>query len=73
MEDGVPPASGRTLPADIIVTATGLNLLPIGGVSLSVDREPVNLLEKVVFRGMMLDGVPNFALAIGYTNSSWTL
>ena len=73
VEDGVRLSSGRTLPADIIVTATGLNLLPIGGVSLEVDGKPVSLPEKVIFRGMMLDGVPNFALALGYTNSSWTL
>ena len=72
-ENGVRLASGKTLPADIIVTATGLNLLPLGGVAFSVDGKPVNLPEKVVFRGMMLDGVPNFAVAVGYTNSSWTL
>ena len=72
-ESGIQLQSGEHLDADIIVTATGLNLLPFGGVDLSVDGEEVHLPDKVVFRGMMLSGVPNFSLAIGYTNASWTL
>jgi monooxygenase len=65
--------SGATLDADVIVTATGLNLLPLGGVELSVDGEAAAVPERVVFKGMMLDGVPNLAFALGYTNASWTL
>ena len=65
--------SGAALDADVIVTATGLNLLPMGGVELSVDGEPVQVPEHVVYKGMMLDGVPNMAFAIGYTNAPWTL
>jgi monooxygenase len=72
-ERGVRLQSGRELDADIIVTATGLNLLAFGGITLSVDGDEVNLPDKVAFKGMMLDEVPNFAYSIGYTNSSWTL
>ncbi|MCT2583782.1 flavin-containing monooxygenase [Actinophytocola gossypii] len=71
--DGITLESGDELPADIVVTATGLNLLPIGGMSLTVDGEPVELGKTLAYKGMMLSGVPNFALTIGYTNASWTL
>jgi cation diffusion facilitator CzcD-associated flavoprotein CzcO/pimeloyl-ACP methyl ester carboxylesterase len=72
-ERGVQLRSGETLEADIIVTATGLNLQAFGGIELVVDGAPVRLPDTVAFKGMMLSGVPNFAFAIGYTNSSWTL
>lgn len=72
-EEGIALKSGEHLEADIIITATGLNLLVFGGIDLTVDGEEVHLPDRVVFRGMMLSGVPNFSLAIGYTNSSWTL
>ncbi|MHA7649179.1 flavin-containing monooxygenase [Mycobacterium sp. ML4] len=72
-ENGILLESGRELDADIIVTATGLNLQAFGGISLTVDGEPVNMPEHVAYKGMMLSDVPNFAYAIGYTNSSWTL
>ncbi|WNG20372.1 flavin-containing monooxygenase [Cystobacter fuscus] len=72
-ERGLRLKSGRELEADIIITATGLNLQALGGMALTVDGVPVHLPDKVVFRGMMLNGVPNFSVAIGYTNSSWTL
>ncbi len=72
-ERGVRLASGRELAADVVVTATGLNLLPFGGIALAVDGEPVRLPERVVFKGLMLSGVPNFCGAIGYTSASWTL
>jgi cation diffusion facilitator CzcD-associated flavoprotein CzcO len=65
--------SGATLDADIIVTATGLNLHPLGGIDLRVDGETMRISERVVYKGMMLDGVPNLAFALGYTNASWTL
>jgi monooxygenase len=70
---GVLMTSGEEIPADIIVTATGLNLLPIGGVTLAVDGQDVDLPGTLAYKGMMLSGVPNFALTIGYTNASWTL
>lgn len=72
-DTGVLLASGEELEADIIITATGLNMKLIGGVELSVDGRVVSLPDSVVYRGMMLSGVPNFALAVGYTNASWTL
>jgi cation diffusion facilitator CzcD-associated flavoprotein CzcO len=71
--DGVLLASGRELQADIVVTATGLNVQAMGALTLEVDDRPVSLPETVAYKGMMLSGVPNFAYAIGYTNSSWTL
>ncbi|GIF12169.1 flavin-containing monooxygenase [Actinoplanes teichomyceticus] len=71
--DGVRMADGRLVEADVIVTATGLNVQAFGGVELTVDGEPVKLPETVAYKGMMLSGVPNLAYAIGYTNSSWTL
>ena len=72
-ETGIELESGERLAADVIVTATGLNLLPIGGMTLAVDGEPVDLATTVSYKGMMLSGVPNFAMVIGYTNASWTL
>jgi cation diffusion facilitator CzcD-associated flavoprotein CzcO len=72
-ETGIRLQSGRELDADIVVTATGLELLFIGGIRLSVDGEVVDLASKLTYKGMMLEGVPNFAIAIGYTNASWTL
>jgi cation diffusion facilitator CzcD-associated flavoprotein CzcO len=72
-EKGLRLASGAELEADLIVTATGLNLLPLGGVALSVDGDDVELAEKLSYKGMMLNGVPNLAFAVGYTNASWTL
>jgi len=72
-ERGLLLESGTELEADIIVTATGLELLFAGGMDLRVDGQPVDLPSKLTYKGMMLEGVPNFALAIGYTNASWTL
>jgi monooxygenase len=72
-ETGVLLASGRELPADVIVTATGLNLQAFGGVQFTVDGSEARLPETVAYKGMMLSGVPNLAFAVGYTNSSWTL
>ncbi len=71
--DGVRLESGDELPADVVVTATGLELLFIGGIEVSVDGEELDLPERLTYKGMMLEGVPNLALAIGYTNASWTL
>jgi cation diffusion facilitator CzcD-associated flavoprotein CzcO len=65
--------SGAELEADIVVTATGLELLFLGGIELSVDGEPVDLPSKLTYKGMMLEDVPNLAIAVGYTNASWTL
>lgn len=72
-EHGLRLASGAELEADVIVTATGLRLQALGGAALSVDGVPVHLPDTLAYKGMMLSGVPNFALTIGYTNASWTL
>jgi monooxygenase len=72
-ETGLCLESGTELEADVIVTATGLEMLFLGGVSLSVDAKSVDVPERLVYKGMMLEDVPNVAIAVGYTNASWTL
>ncbi len=72
-ETGLRFQSGAELPADIIITATGLNMRFMNGVQLSVDGAPVDLARTTTYRGMMYSGVPNIASAFGYTNASWTL
>jgi cation diffusion facilitator CzcD-associated flavoprotein CzcO len=71
--EGVETASGTTLPADVLVTATGLRLLAFGGIKPQVDGVEVDLVDQLVWNGAMVTGVPNFAVCIGYTNASWTL
>jgi len=71
--DGILLESGEELPADIVVTATGLAVQPVGGMRLTVDGEEVDLSTTVSYKGMMLSGVPNFDMVFGYTNASWTL
>jgi monooxygenase len=72
-DKGIRLASGAELDADLIVTATGLNLLALGGMQLAVDGRDVEVSETMSYKGMMLSGVPNMAIAFGYTNASWTL
>jgi monooxygenase len=72
-ETGIALASGAELEADLIVTATGLNMLALGGMQIDVDERRVSLPHTMGYKGMMLSDVPNFAFAIGYTNASWTL
>jgi monooxygenase len=72
-EKGLRLASGAELEADLIVTATGLNLLALGGLQIAVDGRDIVLAETMSYKGMMLSGVPNLAFAVGYTNASWTL
>ncbi len=72
-ESGIKLDSGEQLEADVIITATGLNLLFLGGMELVVDGDPVDVSEKMAYKGMMLSGVPNCAFTVGYTNASWTL
>ncbi|MFJ1260685.1 flavin-containing monooxygenase [Cupriavidus sp. CuC1] len=70
---GIKLESGQELAADIVVTATGLNMLPFGSIQLSVDGQRLNIPDTIFFKAMMLSGVPNFAFALGYNNTSWTL
>jgi monooxygenase len=72
-EKGIRLRSGEELEADVVVSATGLRMLPLGGLSISVDGTPVTLGDTYSYRGLMLSGVPNLAYCIGYTNASWTL
>jgi len=72
-ESGVALAGGRELPADVIVTATGLDMLMLGGIELALDVTAVDLSSTVAYKGMMLCGIPNLSLTLGYTNASWTL
>jgi cation diffusion facilitator CzcD-associated flavoprotein CzcO len=65
--------SGRELPADIIVTATGLKVVAMGGIALTVDGKTVDTSTLTVYKGMMFSGVPNLAWCVGYANNSWTL
>ena len=72
-ERGVKLASGAELDADLIVSATGLQLLLFGGMKLEVDGRTIEPPKTMAYKGMMLSDVPNLAFAIGYTNASWTL
>ncbi|GAB3009892.1 flavin-containing monooxygenase [Mycobacterium bourgelatii] len=71
--NGIRLNSGQELAADIIVTATGLNLQLFGGATTSIDGEPVDITKSIAYKGMMLSGIPNMAYTVGYTNASWTL
>jgi monooxygenase len=70
---GIKLTSGAELEADIIVTATGLNLRLFGGAEIYRNGQPVDLTTMMAYKGMMLSGLPNMAFTIGYTNASWTL
>ena len=72
-ETGITLDSGAHLPADLIVTATGLNLVVLGGIRILVDGVAMDMSKTTGYKGMMYSGVPNFASAFGYTNASWTL
>jgi monooxygenase len=70
---GIRLESGAELEADVVVTATGLQLQFFGGAEIAVDGEVVDLPSRMAYKGMMLEGVPNFAMSVGYINASWTL
>ena len=72
-ENGIKLKSGAELKADLIVTATGLNLQVLGGLKLTVDGAPIDLAKTMNYKGLMYSGVPNLASSFGYTNASWTL
>ncbi len=72
-ETGILLESGAELPADLVVTATGLRLLVLAGITITVDGSEVRPSSTMTYKAMMLSDVPNFALAFGYTNASWTL
>ena len=70
---GLALESGAALDADLVVTATGLEMRLLGGIALDVDGAPVNVADRFSYKGMMLNDVPNLFLSFGYTNASWTL
>jgi cation diffusion facilitator CzcD-associated flavoprotein CzcO len=72
-ETGLTLKSGETLEADIVVTATGLNLELLGGLQVTVDGVATDVSKTLSYRGMMYSGLPNLAASFGYTNASWTL
>ncbi len=72
-ENGIVLESGERLDADVIVTATGLSMLALGGVVPVVDGTPVDIAETFTYKGFMYSGVPNLATTFGYINASWTL
>ena len=71
--DGISLVDAPSLPADIIITATGLDIQVFGGARLFVDGEEKTVPDAVAYRGMMVDGLPNFSFTVGYLNQSWTL
>lgn len=73
VENGLLLKSGKLLEADIIVTATGLNLQLMGGIDLSVDGKNLDMSKTVSYKSLMLSDIPNLSMAFGYTNASWTL
>jgi cation diffusion facilitator CzcD-associated flavoprotein CzcO len=72
-EKGIRLQSGRELAADIIITATGLNLVMLGGAEIAVDGQPVEFPQTFTYKGMMYSDVPNLVSTFGYINASWTL
>lgn len=72
-KNGIRLKSGQELDADIIVTATGLNLMTLGGAEVNVDGRDIDVSRTRIYKGMMLSGLPNLGLVMGYTNASWTL
>lgn len=71
--DGIRLTSGKSIDADIVVTATGLQMQLLSGIPFTVDKTPVDLSKTLNYKGMMYSDVPNLASCFGYTNASWTL
>jgi len=72
-EFGILLKTGEHLDADIIVTATGLNVIALGGIDFEVDGKPVDFSKRYTYKGVMMEGVPNMVTTFGYINASWTL
>ncbi|MFM9851965.1 MAG: flavin-containing monooxygenase [Sphingomonadaceae bacterium] len=72
-ENGIKLKSGKELPADIIVTATGLNMQMLSGMALTIDGVPTHVSQHVLYKGIMFSNIPNLLMWFGYTNASWTL
>ncbi|MFC3151995.1 flavin-containing monooxygenase [Litoribrevibacter euphylliae] len=72
-ENGIKLASGNTLEADIVVSATGLDIQIMGGIEVLVDNQPYDFSQKMIYRGVLFEDLPNLGMIFGYTNASWTL
>ncbi len=72
-ENGIQLKSGNELEADIVVSATGLKILFLGGMNINIDGKVLNPADLICYRGMMFNDIPNFVVVVGYTNASWTL
>ncbi len=72
-EKGIQTISGKTLEADIVISATGLKLLAFGGAKISIDDKVFDISKSLTYRGLMLSDLPNCIFFAGYTNASWTL
>jgi monooxygenase len=72
-EKGILLKSGQELEADLIITATGLNVIPFGGAKASIDGDPVSLGDHFAYKALMINDVPNLVFLLGYSNASWTL
>ena len=72
-QDGILLDSGKKIEADIIITATGIELNSLNDINVTIDDIKVIANERLTYKGMMLSGVPNFAISFGYVNASWTL
>ena len=70
---GIRTKSGQQIDADIVITATGLVMKLMEGIQILVDGHEGKINEALVYKGMMVSDVPNLAMAVGYTNASWTL
>mgnify|MGYP000633796872 CR=1 FL=1 len=73
IENGILLKSGKIIEADIIISATGLKLLPFGGAKISLNNTPFDITKQFIYKGLMLSELPNFLVFAGYTNASWTL
>jgi len=73
LENGIKLSSGKILEADIVISATGLQLLPFGGAKISINQQTFDITKQFVYKGLMLSELPNFFIFAGYTNASWTL
>lgn len=71
--DGIELKSGDEIKADIIITATGLDLKFFGGINITIDGKPYDYSQKMCYRAVMLEDLPNLGFTFGYTNASWTL
>ena len=71
--NGIQLESGKHIDADIIVSATGLNLQVLGGISLSIDNQNLDLSKHMTYKGVLAENIPNIAWIFGYTNAPWTL